>query len=206
MSMATKKTIDDINLLGGHPALDFVNTVDSRGERWGPDFLNNFSDLLTWASRVGLIDEAELSDLAKRARRSPSTADESLEEARELRETLYRLFIAESAERPVELSDLMSVTQWAQKARHDQVLTATEGRIEWKQHPAENMNAVAARIALSAADLLTSRPQRREVRACEGQNCGWLFLDQSKNGHRRWCSDKTCGSHARVRRFRARGS
>ncbi|MGO4135948.1 CGNR zinc finger domain-containing protein [Rhizobium brockwellii] len=41
------------------------------------------------------------------------------------------------------------------------------------------------------------------MRACQGPNCGWLFLDQSRGGHRRLCSDKTCGSHARVRKFRA---
>ncbi|WP_420820664.1 CGNR zinc finger domain-containing protein [Rhizobium tubonense] len=33
------------------------------------------------------------------------------------------------------------------------------------------------------------------MRACQGRNCGWLFLDQSCGGPRRWCSDKTCGSH-----------
>nr|WP_245414476.1 CGNR zinc finger domain-containing protein [Mycoplana dimorpha] len=32
---------------------------------------------------------------------------------------------------------------------------------------------------------------------------GWLFFDQSRNGRRRWCSDKKCGSNARVRKFRA---
>ncbi|WP_246713898.1 CGNR zinc finger domain-containing protein [Rhizobium leguminosarum] len=32
---------------------------------------------------------------------------------------------------------------------------------------------------------------------------GWLILDESRGGHRRWWSDNTCGSHARVRKFRA---
>ncbi|XAZ26152.1 CGNR zinc finger domain-containing protein (plasmid) [Sinorhizobium sp. B11] len=61
----------------------------------------------------------------------------------------------------------------------------------------------AIRIGWLAANLLTSRRDRRPIQACEGPNCGWLFLDHSRNGHRRWCSDRTCGSHARVRKFRA---
>ncbi|MEJ7682514.1 MAG: CGNR zinc finger domain-containing protein [Segetibacter sp.] len=29
-------------------------------------------------------------------------------------------------------------------------------------------------------------------------NCGWLFYDSSKNGKRRWCSMKTCGSNVKA--------
>ncbi|WP_310218026.1 CGNR zinc finger domain-containing protein [Neorhizobium sp. 2083] len=42
------------------------------------------------------------------------------------------------------------------------------------------------------------------MRECTGDNCGWLFIDHSKSGRRRWCSDATCGSLARVKRFRSR--
>ncbi len=45
---------------------------------------------------------------------------------------------------------------------------------------------------------------RRAVRECLGVNCGWLFLDRSRGGRRRWCSDETCGTRSRVERFRAR--
>jgi SARP family transcriptional regulator, regulator of embCAB operon len=44
--------------------------------------------------------------------------------------------------------------------------------------------------ARAAADLLAD-PRRFTVRACPGQHCGWLFLDQS--GLRRFCSVATCG-------------
>ena len=55
--MSSRKTIADISLLGGHPALDFVNTVDAWRDRWGPDFLATYDDLVVWAERVGLIDQ-----------------------------------------------------------------------------------------------------------------------------------------------------
>jgi hypothetical protein len=30
-------------------------------------------------------------------------------------------------------------------------------------------------------------------------SCPWLFLDQSKNGRRRWCSMDDCGTNAKIR-------
>ncbi|MGG7581133.1 CGNR zinc finger domain-containing protein [Rhizobium sp. Nf11,1] len=60
-------------------------------------------------------------------------------------------------------------------------------------------------FALSATDLLISRSDRRLVRECKGDNCGWLFLDGSKSGRRQWCSEAGCGVHSRVKRYRARG-
>ncbi len=59
-------------------------------------------------------------------------------------------------------------------------------------------------LARSAADLLTS-PRLSRVRECPGEDgCGWLFLDTSKNGSRRWCSMQGCGSRAKARRYAGR--
>jgi predicted RNA-binding Zn ribbon-like protein len=30
--------------------------------------------------------------------------------------------------------------------------------------------------------------------------CGWLFMDDSKNGSRRWCSMRSCGNRAKAQR------
>ncbi|MDF0700453.1 ABATE domain-containing protein [Rhizobium sp. MC63] len=201
--MNTRKTIHDISLLGGHPALDFVNTVDSRGESWGPDFLNSYTDLVAWASRLDLIDDKERDTLLVRAGRSPSDAEKELRQAKELREALNRLFLSEFDESPVSRDDLELVAGMARHAQLQQSLGCVGGRIRWRRADAKDLAAISTRVAQSAAELLTSRDGRRPVRACEGPNCGWLFLDQSRGGHRRWCSDKTCGSHARVRKFRA---
>ncbi|MGR9270955.1 CGNR zinc finger domain-containing protein (plasmid) [Rhizobium leguminosarum] len=201
--MNTRKTIHDISLLGGHPALDFVNTVDSRGERWGPDFLNSYDDFVAWAYRLDLIDDKERDTLLARAARSRSNAEKELGQAKELREALSRLFLSEFDESPVSRDDLELIAGMTQRAQSQQSLGFVRGRIQWRPADAKDLDAISTRVAQSAAELLTSRDGRRPVRACEGPNCGWLFLDQSRGGHRRWCSDKTCGSHARVRRFRA---
>lgn len=43
------------------------------------------------------------------------------------------------------------------------------------------------------------------LRRCADDGCGWLFLDRSKNRSRRWCSSADCGNRARARRHYRRG-
>ncbi|MDR6668073.1 CGNR zinc finger domain-containing protein [Rhizobium sp. 1399] len=198
-----QKTIHDISLLGGHPALDFVNTVDSRGECWGPEFLNTYDDLVVWARRADLIDDKERDVLLAKAGKPGSHAENALEQAKELREALCRLFLSESNVISISQNDLELVDGMARRALAQQSLGCAGSKIVWHRADARDLAAISNRIAQIATDLLTSREGRRPIRACEGPNCGWLFLDQSRGGHRRWCSDKTCGSHARVRKFRA---
>jgi predicted RNA-binding Zn ribbon-like protein len=58
-------------------------------------------------------------------------------------------------------------------------------------------------VARSAAELLTSAKLGR-VKVCGGEGCGWLFLDESRNGSRRWCESRDCGNRERVRKHLAR--
>ncbi|MFD0480100.1 CGNR zinc finger domain-containing protein [Nonomuraea thailandensis] len=37
----------------------------------------------------------------------------------------------------------------------------------------------------------------------ECPSCGWLFLDTTRNGSRRWCSMAMCGSQVKSRRYYA---
>src|SRR5829696_5210301 len=58
-------------------------------------------------------------------------------------------------------------------------------------------------VAQSAAELLTS-PKLGRVKLCAGKGCGWVFVDESRNGSRRWCDSRDCGNRERVRRHLAR--
>ena len=52
-------------------------------------------------------------------------------------------------------------------------------------------------VALSALRLL-ERGNRERVRICA--NCGWLFLDRSRNGSRVWCDMTVCGNRRKASR------
>ena len=56
-------------------------------------------------------------------------------------------------------------------------------------------------VAYAAWDLLISGPLDR-VKRCHA--CPWLYLDQSKNGSRRWCSMEDCGKAVKMSRYVAK--
>ncbi len=61
--------------------------------------------------------------------------------------------------------------------------------------------AAAGLVALLRA---TARPTWSRVKACRATDCGWVFVDASRNGSRRWCDMATCGNRAKTTTFRAR--
>jgi predicted RNA-binding Zn ribbon-like protein len=51
----------------------------------------------------------------------------------------------------------------------------------------------------------TSRVGRHfRIKECEGEECGWVFVDATKSGTRRWSSMASCGARAKMKRYRAR--
>jgi len=77
---------------------------------------------------------------------------------------------------------------------------SSELRFVWSRADAtDSLTAPLRPVVRSAAELLTSDLVDR-VRECHGDDCTWLFLDQSRNRSRRWCSMESCGNRAKVRR------
>jgi predicted RNA-binding Zn ribbon-like protein len=199
--MATSTS--DMRLSGGHPALDFVNTVDSRRTRWGPDFLNSYDDLLVIAERTAVADSVALSRLRKKAAADPRRARTAVDEAVALREAAYKLFIAEDTGRTYPSAALKVVEKAAREGRSRERLLHTKSGFAWSL-PFDQLEDVGHAFALTAIEVLIARNGRREIRECKGDSCGWLFLDHSKGGRRRWCSDASCGTRSRIARFRTR--
>ncbi|GAA3454663.1 CGNR zinc finger domain-containing protein [Dactylosporangium matsuzakiense] len=63
--------------------------------------------------------------------------------------------------------------------------------------------AIEDHLALAVAELLR-RPDPAALRRCDGDGCGWLFLDTTRNHSRRWCDSADCGNRARVRAYTSR--
>jgi predicted RNA-binding Zn ribbon-like protein len=182
--------------LGGHPALDFCNTLAGWNghERW--DYLRSYQHLATWAGFVGLLASDRTVTLRRDAAERPGAADTTLEQARELRARIYDLLAGgldpHAFERVAEDVHAAAGRLW---------LRRTEQRIEWAIEPGAGFAAPTAAVAWSAGQLLTS-PDLARVRVCPGDGCGWLFLD--RRGRRRWCTMATCGNRAKARRFAER--
>src|SRR5215467_7833613 len=74
-------------LSGGHPALDFVNSLDNRFAEDGPvELLRDYEDLLRFAEQSQLLDAQRARLLARSV--NPAGAARALRAARELREAM----------------------------------------------------------------------------------------------------------------------
>jgi predicted RNA-binding Zn ribbon-like protein len=73
----------------------------------------------------------------------------------------------------------------------------------WRWDPGSELLAPLWPVVAAAIELLTARPAER-IKPC--QACRFLFLDQSKNGSRRWCSMEDCGKAAKIARYLQRRS
>lgn len=59
-------------------------------------------------------------------------------------------------------------------------------------------------IAAAIPGLLELMTSGDRLRRCGNPDCGWLFVDRSRNHTRRWCDMGTCGSRAKMARYRRR--
>jgi predicted RNA-binding Zn ribbon-like protein len=186
------------DLIGGHPVLDLVNTVSWRGNpARRVEHLPDFAALLAWSGRAGLITAAEL-DRAGAAASPPRGSEEhALADTRRLRERLHEALTATGSgrQRAIELAwpQLTAALRHARPAGLPLRLT-----IELREP-----DDLTRRLALRALQLLTSEDVAL-VSVCGDPDCGWVFLDGSRNRSRRWCSSADCGNRNRVRRYQAR--
>jgi predicted RNA-binding Zn ribbon-like protein len=197
--MARPATFD---LIAGHIALDFVNTVDWRSDPdRRTDLLASVDDLLAWAKAAKPVGPAEIRALTTGTQRNARAAERSLRRARRLREVLARLLMAAGHDARPAARDLRLLNAFLAAAlRHRRLeVHGTACVWSWARGESAAIDSLLWPIALAGAELLAS--DGTLIRECGGEGCGWLFLDTSRNRRRRWCSMQGCGNRAKARRF-----
>lgn len=198
------------DLCGGHPALDFVNSLDDRFDPAGSkELLTDYGALLRFAGETGLLNLPQARGLAKAVSRAAATR--VLRSARELREAMAAVLYVEADQRVPAAADIEMLERRFHEAewpRHLQWVTADSGvhaslQWQWRGDQVKSAGFPVWLIAQAASQLMLSDALGR-VRACEAESCRWLFLDTSKNHTRRWCNMKICGNRAKARRFQER--
>jgi predicted RNA-binding Zn ribbon-like protein len=196
----------DVRLIGGDPAVDFVNTVLWRGTPRVQDVIGSYGDLVVWLGRSGLVGEETAASLADLARAHPGRAQGSLERAVELRRALHGVLSARAAGGQPAPADLAAVGALYADSLGSAKLAEPAGRRPavwtWADPPSSTDRAVWP-LAHAAQGLLAADPAP-PIRRCDADECGWLFIDHSRNRSRRWCSMEGCGSRAKMRRHYAR--
>ena len=188
-------------LVGGDPAIDFVNTVDWTGAGLVNERLSGYDDLLGWALATGVVPSGVGQRLRRIAAARPQEAGAVHAAGLRTRAVLHAVFAGvvagESRDVPFrEFNDLLGET-----LDRLELVKGKPARWGWRGMD-QRLDSVLWPVVRSAAHLLTST-EARQIRVCAGSDCGWMFVDRSRNGLRRWCQMRTCGTREKTRKRRA---
>src|SRR6266700_3702235 len=172
------------DIIGGDPALDFVNTVTGRDQS-PRDWLDSYPRLLEWAAFVHLLPKRVLRAMV-------------------LREALFELVTRIVSRRAPTKSALALLREhWITGIKaHELRFGGGRVLIDLRNDPID-FDLIASTVAYRMVQHVLPLPMNR-LRICQGPNCSWVFIDSSKAGRRRWCDMAVCGNAAKFRRFHAR--
>ncbi len=184
--------------IGGHPALDLVNTISHRRDpAIAIDRMDGAEKIAQWFAYQGFLSADEARDLVRLCQ-TPGAEAAFVSSVDRLRGAAAEIF------------DNLAIGNGPPPGAFAHVLaTSSNTRIALEEVPDDsrqpaqyslhgiNTDIVVATIALSVLDAVFRLPRTR-IRSCP--RCGWLFFDRSKAARRRWCSMKACGNREKVSR------
>ena len=178
--------------IAGARCLDFLNTT----EDGGVERLTSYAEFVIWSKAAGLIDAAGQRRLLALAAKQPQAAAKALALVLEARSALADLFRGSVPQRTRAMAAINEVL--AQDRFVMQLESGKSGlRQQWEPDGPELRQPLL--ILLREAAVLLSSPARAQIHHCAGDDCGWFFLDTSRNQSRRWCEMETCGNKAKAR-------
>ncbi len=189
----------------GDLSLNYANTMDWHTSRKPVENLNSYADLIGWGREAGLLSAEKAQELNQVASEHPQEADEMYQHAIRVREAIYHIFSNRYAGKPIPKADLLLLNKvYSQAMSHLSLVPVGDAICLQMPSTMVGVNHILWPVSRAAADLLTSEKATR-VRVCEDdRGCGYLFIDQTKNHSRRWCSMDSCGNRAKARRHYSR--
>lgn len=188
--------------LGGHPAIDFLNTAltpDGVAVETIPDG----RAYLDWLIGAGLLDETEAAKLARRF--GAKGLDAAAAEARKVREWardwLERWRARPGADYGEEIAALNKLL--AREQSSHELIAGAEGFSLVERPQLASPQTLIAVIAMQLAAVLTTENPSL-IRNCAGGGCTLTFIDRTKAHRRLFCSATACGNRAKVAAFRSR--
>lgn len=189
--------------IGGDRSVDFANTTASSGHEVAG--LASYDVLLEWALGGGVITPGVAASLRRTSEDYPARAVRVLAEALELRQTIVRIFakVARNEIADSEIAELNAT--WLARSLTELAIVRDESRtlsLGWPR-AGDALEGPLWIVSHAAALLLTSGDASL-IRRCDAPDCGWFFVDRSRNGLRRWCEMETCGTRMKSARRAAR--
>ena len=185
--------------------LSLANTRNWRRAKAPLEHMHDYSDVLRWGEKRGLIDAGGVLRLAAIASLRPRVARAEFAATMALREAVYGVFSARARGAEAGESDVALIGASFNDAVAQLELIVVDGKLTARARRAEpGLEAMRLHAALSAVSLLTSELAAKVKECADDRGCGWLFLDRTRNGSRRFCFSNECGNRARQVAFRRR--
>jgi predicted RNA-binding Zn ribbon-like protein len=183
--------------------LAFVNTLSGRPTGAPSERLVSYDALVDWAREQHFVSAPAGERLSAEARRHPHQAASVLARAREFREALNALALAIEHDRQPAPAVLSTIGDCLAAAYAHGRLVPHDGGLQWIASAEDDLHRILWEIGRATGRLVLSARLGR-VRSCAASDCGWWFMDDSKNHSRRWCDMKICGNREKIKRFRSR--
>lgn len=190
---------------GDPVCLSLANTRNWRRSAAPQEHLHTYRDLLEWIEGKRLFDAPAIAAIGERAQSHPRAARAALERTVALRDAVYRVFAERAQGRPLAQRDLASiVAAFNEAVARVELVLDRQGLVPRERSGDAGLDGARLQAALSAVSLLTSDRDGRVKECADDRGCGWLFVDTTRNGSRRFCFGNECGNRARQVAFRHR--
>ena len=201
--MDKERNIGTLELHGGNLCCNFINTVYAwKGENLH-EYLGGYDDFIAWCRKVNAGDTLILTALQKKAAEHPKAADLALINIKKQRKLLYQFISLVAAKEYAGINRMLpQINTLINKAAiHLQFeLNDNSFGLSLKDDP-NDLQSPLWIIFQSLHDMLATENVDR-IKECP--RCGWVFVDHTKNGKRRWCDPEECGTTDKMQRYHAK--
>ncbi|PRH85811.1 hypothetical protein C5L14_19870 [Labrys okinawensis] len=187
----------EADYVGGHPVLDFVNTVADTGKTRLDDKIGRWDAMRGWARGAGLLTGQELASFLQDAALDD---DGELARLHGFREQVYEAILGLAGQTDGASPTMAGLERSIRDAMGRGSFAGEGGRFRWRPDARSPRRWLDA-LALALEELLRSQDVSR-LRQCS--RCTWFFIDRGRGAGRRWCDMRTCGNRAKAEAFRCR--
>jgi predicted RNA-binding Zn ribbon-like protein len=191
-TIRTPKQAHELDFIGDHLAIDFVNTVRVVGGVV-TDTLQSDGDVKVWLG---------LAAVPVAPKPAPWSAGTLLEAARRLREAALKAIEAKKAGSRPSLKVINSFLE--SSASRGRLIAHPESGLEFRRvYHGETPEEYLLPVTEAVAELL-AEGDFDLVRQCASERCVLWFYDRTKGHGRRYCTSAGCGNRAKVAAYRSR--
>jgi predicted RNA-binding Zn ribbon-like protein len=161
----------------------FLNTFYNLAVDHGGEVLTNPMALSNWLADRGLLGAGI------------RLRSHDLDRALNIREGLRAMAYANNG--CVLDTDAVAAMRRASEGVHTQVRIEPDGPRFVAPAGSSGDGALGALLGTVAVAMV--QEQWRQLKACLGRDCGWVFYDRSRNQSARWCAMTVCGDREKAR-------